>query len=358
MNKKIIGSILIPLIIGGVLLNCSKGNDKENAAASALPTDEAAIAVALTAVKTGDISLPVVSSGLVSTETESKLSFKVAGIVSRIFVKEGESVTKGQLLATLDLTEADAQVAQSRNAMEKNKRDMERGQRLYKDSAATLEQIQNLQTALDVSQENLRIASFNRQYATIHAPASGKVLRKFANEGELATVGTPVLMVNSSAQSDWIVRVGLPDVDWVRVRKGDAATITTDAYPGIVLSGVVSAVNEGADAVGGLYQAEVRIKPSTYKLASGLFARVSITPSGASAGKSIPVEALVEGNGKKAFVFVAGSDQKTVKKLPVDVAYIHGGDAIISKGLDGVTEVVTGGSAFLTENSTITIIKK
>jgi multidrug efflux system membrane fusion protein len=356
MNKKFIGSLFIPLIIGGVLLNCSKNDDKEKSA-SVLPGDESAIAVSLAPVKAGNINLPVTSSGLVSTETESKLSFKVSGIISRILVKEGESVTKGQLLASLDLTEADAQVAQARNAMDKNKRDLERGQRLYKDSAATLEQIQNLQTAYDVSQENFRIASFNRQYATIHAPASGKVIRKFSNEGELVTPGTAVLQVNSSAQSDWIVRVGLPDVDWVRVRKGDAATITTDAYPGVTLSGTVNTVNEGADAVGGLYQAEVRIKPSSYKLASGLFAKVSITPSGSSTGKSIPVEALVEGSGKKAFVYIIGSDQKTVKKVSVEVAYISGGDAVIARGLDSVTEVVTGGSAFLTENSTIKIIQ-
>jgi membrane fusion protein, multidrug efflux system len=354
MNKKIIGSILIPLVIGGILLNCGKRDEKEKTA-SALPADETAIAVALAPVRTGNVSLPVLSSGLISTEIESKLSFKVTGIISRILVKEGESVSKGELLASLDLTESDAQVSQSRNALDKSKRDLERGQRLYQDSAATREQIQNLQTAYDVAQEAFRIASFNHQYATIHAPASGKVIRKFSNEGELVTAGTPVLMVNTSAQTDWIVRVGLPDVDWVRVHKGDAATITTDAYPGVTLSGVVSAVNEGADAVGGLYQAEIHIKPSGHKLASGLFAKVSITPSGTRTGKRIPIEALVEGSGKKAFVFVPAADRKSVKKITVEVAYLHGADAVIAAGLDSITQVITGGSAFLTENSTIQI---
>jgi len=89
-------------------------------------------------------------------------------------VKEGEDVSKGQLLASLDLTEIDAQVSQSKNNLEKTKRDLERGQRLLKDSAATLEQIQNLQTAFNVADENFRIASFNRQFSTIHANASGR----------------------------------------------------------------------------------------------------------------------------------------------------------------------------------------
>jgi membrane fusion protein, multidrug efflux system len=353
MKKKIIFSALIPVVLAVALWTCSTQEEKKEQ--TDIPVDEAAIAVSLASVKSGDYSLPVISSGLISTETESRLSFKIPGIISKIFVKEGESVTKGQLLATLDLTEIDAQLAVAKNSLEKSKRDLDRGQRLYKDSAATLEQIQNLQSTFDVASESFRITSFNRQYAMIHAPASGKVIRKFVNEGELANPGSVVLMVNTSAQNNWIVRVGLPDIDWVRVKRGDPATITTDAYPGVTFDGTVNAINEGADAVNGLYQAEVSIKPNGKKLASGLFARVNITPSGKNQNTSIPIEAIVEGNGKRAFVFIANPDGKTVKKIPVTVGYLTDTEAIINSGLDGVAEVVTRGSAFLTENSTITI---
>ena len=355
MKKKFFISALIPVAIAVTLWTCSKQQEEKET--SAIPVDEAAIAVSLTPVKSGDYTLPVNSSGLINTETESRLSFKIPGIISKILVKEGESVTKGQLLATLDLTEIDAQLAVAKNSFEKSKRDLERGQRLYKDSAATLEQIQNLQTAYDVASENARITTFNRQYAMIHAPAGGKVIKKFLNEGEVASPGSTVLMVNSSAQNNWIVRVGLPDVDWVRVKKGDPAVITADAYPGVKFEGEILTVNEGADPINGLYQAEVRIKPNGKKLASGLFAKVAITPSGKNQNISIPIEAIVEGDGKSAFVFVANADGKTVKKIPVTVGYLAGNEAVITGGLDGVSEVITGGSAFLTEHSTINITR-
>ncbi len=151
--KKIFATLLIPAILGSLLWTCSKNKKKETASAA---IDESAIAVKLAPVQTGDYSLPVISSGLISTENESKLSFKVGGIISRIYVKEGEDVIKGQLLASLDLTEIDAQVSQAKNNLEKTKRDLERGQRLLKDSAATLEQIQNLQTAFDVANEKFQ----------------------------------------------------------------------------------------------------------------------------------------------------------------------------------------------------------
>ncbi len=355
--KKILLSLLIPIIVAVTLITCQKQQEKKNKQTSPR-ADDSAIAVRLTPVRQSNFSLPIVSSGLVSTETESKLSFKVSGMISSVLVEEGQSVTKGQLVASLDLTEINAQVSQAKNNTEKIKRDLERGQRLHKDSAITLEQVQNLQTAYDVAKENYTIASFNKQFATIHAPTSGKIIRKYANEGEQINAGMPVLLMNSATDKNWIVKIGLPDVDWVRVKKGDLAKIVFDAYPDSKFDGEVSLINEGADPVTGLYLAEVKIKPDGRKLASGLFAKVEIISSTNQSLRSIPIEAIIEGNGKNAFVFVAQSDHKSVKKIPITVAYITGDSAMVSKGLENIKEIVSSGSAFLTEFSTIQITQQ
>ena len=355
--KKILLSSFLVIAVAVVFVTCKHNEEKKQKQATPL-ADDSAIAVKLTPVTQSNYSMPIISSGLISTETESKLSFKVGGIISRILVDEGQSVTKGQTLALLDLTEIDAQVSQAKNNLEKTKRDLERGQRLYKDSAATLEQIQNLQTSYAVAHESFTIASFNKQFATIRATTSGKVIRKFVNEGEQINAGSPVLIINSAAQNDWIVKIGLPDVDWVRIQKGDHAKITFDAYPDTQFDGAISLINEGADQVNGLYLVEVKIKSNGKKLASGLFARVEILTSGKHLLSGIPIEALVEGHGKNAYVFIVNHDQKSVKKIPITVAYITGDSAIVSKGLENVKEVITSGSAFLTEFSTIQIAQQ
>jgi len=353
MKKFFLISLLIACL-AFTLITCKREAKKEEQASQ---LDESTIAVTVMPVRQGAYSVPVISSGLVSTETESKLSFKIGGIISRIFVEEGQAVTKGALLASLDLTEINAQVSQAKNTLEKTKRDLERGQRLYNDSAATLEQMQNLQTAYDVANENFTIASFNKQFATIHANTSGRIIRKFANEGEQVSSGSPVLMMNSSGQNNWIVKIGLPDVDWVRVKKGDRARVFFDAYPNEIFDGEVSLVNEGSDQLNGLYHAEIKVQANGHKLASGLFAKVEILPQNKQSLHGIPIEAIVEGKGKNAFVFVPDGNRTSVKKIPVIVAYITGDSAIISKGLENVTEVITSGSAFLTEFSTIQISK-
>ena len=354
--KKIILTTVIALVLAAVLLSCGT-KDKTTDTTSTPVIDDAAVAVRLTEVTEGDFSMPVVSSGLITTSTESKLSFKTGGVITKILVEEGQSVTKGQLLATLDQTEIDAQVSQAKNNLEKGRRDFDRVQRLYKDSAATLEQFQNAKTGYEVANESWRIASFNKQYSTIRANSNGKVIRKYVNEGELVSGGSPVLIVNSADDNNWIVRIGLPDVDWVRVRKGDKAVVKTDAYPGETFDATVSLITEGSDVVSGLYIVEVKIATKGHKLASGLVANVEIIPSDKHKLKSIPIEAVIEGSGSNAFVFVANDDRKSVKKIPVRVAYISQDKAMISGGLDSVTKVVTAGSAFLTENSTIKIVE-
>jgi RND family efflux transporter MFP subunit len=346
-------TIFTTVALALVLFSC----DKSEKANEAPAIDDAAVAVRMTEVTEGNFSMPVISSGLITTGTESRLSFKTGGVVTGILVEEGQTVKKGQILATLDQTEIGAQVSQAKNNLDKTRRDLERVERLFKDSAATLEQYQNVKTAYDVANESSRIASFNQAYSTIRANANGKVIRKFVNEGELVSGGSPVLTINSADDNDWIVRIGLPDVDWVRIKKGDKAIVRTDAYPGEKFDATVSLINEGADVVSGLYVVEVKISPKGRKLATGLVANVEIVPSQLQKLKSIPIEAVVEGSGSNAFVFIVSDDQKTVKKIPVHIAYLSDNKAMISGGLDNITKVITAGSAFLTENSTIKVVE-
>ena len=92
-------------------------------------------------------------SGQFTTDDETLLSFKTGGIIQKLYVEEGDPVRKGQLLATLNLTEVNAAVAQAKLGLQKAERDFERANRLYLDSVATLEQMQNAKTALELARQ-------------------------------------------------------------------------------------------------------------------------------------------------------------------------------------------------------------
>jgi multidrug efflux system membrane fusion protein len=340
------------------------GSKAEQKPAGTLSTettaDDAVVPIKLTPVSTVVRAEPVVASGLVSSAQEARMSFKVGGIIDRMFVEEGQSVRKGQLLATLDLTEINAQVSQAQFANEKAERDLGRVKSLYADTAATLEQLQNATTGTNVAKQNLTIAQFNRNYAQIRSTVDGTVTRKITNAGEYIAPGGSVYLISSSRPNDWVVRVGVSDKDWARLRLGNKASITLDAYPGKMFSGTLSELAQAADPVNKLYEVEVHISPSGAKFAPGLFAKVTLVPAQSRSYVVIPVEAIVEGNGKDGFVYVlADGHQGTgpfhVRKTPVQVGFLDGDKVLLTNGLTGVKEVVTAGSAYLTEESSVVV---
>lgn len=317
--------------------------------------EESVVPVKLTPVTTLVRAEPVVASGLVSSAAEARLSFKVGGIINQMFVKEGQSVRKGQLLATLDLTEINAQVSQAQLANEKAERDLGRVKALYADTAATLEQLQNATTGTNVARQTLTIAQFNRSYAQIRSSVNGTVTRKVTNAGEYVTAGASVYLISGNRRSDWVVRVGVSDKDWARLRLGNRAGITLDAYPGQTFNGTVSELAQAADPVNKLYEVEIRVNPAGVKFAPGLFAKVTLQPAQSRPYAVVPVEAIVEGNGKDGFVYVLANDRKKVRKVPIQIGYLDGDKVLLANGLSGVDDVITAGSAFLTEESSVVV---
>jgi RND family efflux transporter MFP subunit len=348
MNAK--PNMFIAVALAFALVKCS-----DNKAAIHPQKAEDPILVKLQPVTTGNYSRSLQYSGLIASNEEAHLSFKVGGVISRIYVKEGDHVSAGELLATLDLTEIDAQVQQASQNLEKNRRDEVRIGNLYRDTVASLEQLQNTHTQVSVATEALRIAKFNQQYAQIHAPAGGVILQKIMSEGEVASVGKDVFLYNGTDKNDWVVRFGVSDRDWVILRKGDKATVSIEAYPGQAFTGTVTKMAEGADPVNGTYPMEVRLSAAGHKLAPGLFCSLQLQPSAMSSLTMVPIEALVEGDGKMGYVYTLNPDQRTVKKNLVQVAFLTKDKVAVSGGLDGVGQVITDGAGYLTGNSIVKV---
>lgn len=341
------------LFLGVLLASCAKEeNQKIKDTAFA---DETIVPVELAPIESVTRSESITSSGLVASSEEARLSFKIGGVIQKIFVTEGQKVRKGQLLAALNMTEIDAQVSQAKYGVEKSERDFKRVQNMFKDTAATLEQMQNATTGYDVAKQNLQIAQFNRAYAQITSPIDGTVIKKMANEGELTGPGTPILYLTSSRQSDWVVRVGVSDKDWARLKIGDKANVMLDAYSSETFMGRVTKLAPAADPMNKLYEIEVRLNPSGKRFASGLFAKISLQPTQSCSYVRVPIEAIVEGNGQEGFVYVLDESRKKVKRVPIQIGFIDGDKVLVTSGLDNTSEVITSGSAFLTESSTVVV---
>ncbi|MCX6225657.1 MAG: efflux RND transporter periplasmic adaptor subunit [Bacteroidia bacterium] len=314
-----------------------------------------AVKVRMAPVVMQEISLPVRSSGIVATSEEIKLSFKTGGIVARTNFKEGDAVKQGQLLAVLNLSEINAQVNQAKNGFEKALRDFNRAKNLYADSVATLEQMQNAETAMNVSKSLLDMAQFNLSHSKIVAPKNGVILRQLVKENELTASGFPVYVLGISGKN-WIIRTSLSDRDIVKVNPGDSASIMIDAWPGRPFTAVVSQIDEGSNPLTGTYEIELKLTETKNRLASGFIANVEIFPSRKVSYYLIPMASVVEADGRTGFVYEV-TPGGTAKKMKVTIATLYGTQAAISGGLENVKEVVIGGVAYLTDGMPVDIKK-
>src|SRR5688500_2106830 len=215
-----------------VLAACRNSDAKPAAAPDAIRT------VRTAAVAFDTSAQPVTGTGVLAARDEVQLAFKVGGIIARLAVREGQTVTRGQVIATLDLREIAAQVAKAAGAATKAERDAVRARPLYRDSVATLAQMQDAVTALEVARADLETARFTRPYAPIVAPAAGTILRRHAEPGELVAPGTAVVTF-ASAAAGRVFRIGLTDRDLMRVRLGARAMVRFDALPGRTFAGTV-----------------------------------------------------------------------------------------------------------------------
>ena len=294
-------------------------------------------------VETKKFQLPVRASGMLSSKTQSNLSFITGGIIRKINIPVGSDVKKGQVIAELDLTEIESRVKQASLALDKAVRDHNRLENLYTDSVATLENLQDIKTALEIARTNLKIAQFNRDFSKITAPANGKILKRLKEINEITAPGHPVF-VFASTESDWILKTTLSDRDVVRIHKGDSAKIRFDAYPGIEFSAEVLEIADAANLLNGTFEAELKLKELPERLVTGLIGSATIFPREHS-HPFIPYISLAEASGLKAWVYCIENGAPVRREVLIFAITDEG--VYIKEGIQEGDTVVTEGTAYL-----------
>jgi multidrug efflux system membrane fusion protein len=345
-------TLLAAAAIALAAAGCSRSDAETRPAEKAVPVRVASVSV-------DRIAVPVTATGTLGPKEDVALSFKIGGVVARVLVDEGAHVRAGQLLAALDFGEIDPGVARARAAAEKAERDLARARRLYADSVATREQMENAETARDAAKAELDAAEFNRRHASIVAPSDGVILRRMAEPGELVEAGATILTLGSRARGQ-VVRTALADRDVVRIRRGDPATVRFDAFPGLDFQGHVSEIAAAADPMTGTYRVEISLKGpdagrATIDGTTGLVGAVEIRPAADQRVTLVPSEAVLEADGTRGVVYTLAADGRSAVRHAVTIAFVTGSDVAVTAGLDGAARVITEGAAYLDNGAPVEV---
>ncbi len=270
--------LVVVAILGAVALKMKGGSDK--------PVD-----VRLEEVATRDLVSAVTASGKIEAKSQVDVSSEVTARILRITVKEGDVVTKGQLLVELDqvqfkgavdratasLTSVQAQLLQARTNRDQAKRALDRNTELKRTNPTLIadEVLEQSQQAFDVSeallkssqaqvqqtQASLKESQDNLARTRLYAPISGRVVRLAVEEGEVAQTGAfsrdVGLLMRIADLSVIQAVVKVDETDVIRLELGDSVSVAIDAFPDTAFVGKVTKIaNSAATTAAGAASAD------------------------------------------------------------------------------------------------------
>jgi RND family efflux transporter MFP subunit len=330
-----IRSLLALASIAAVLCGCGP-------AAKPAPVPAAPI-VEIVSVRPAQAAGAVRASGLVGFKRETILSFSTPGVIAGISVDIGDTVTRGQPLASLRRVSVGSNPNESAIARANAERQLARVQSLFDEGFAS-------QAALDDARLAVERA---RDVAAIAAPADGVILRRGPEPGEMTNAGAAVLILGE-ARSGVVVRAPLPSNAAARVRVGaDAhARVTGFETP---FAGKVTRVAAKSNDATGAYEVEVLLNEAD-ALRSGMVAEVEI--AGANTGDEqphallIPPLALLDARADQGVVYVVDAGG-VARRRTVQTAGIAADGVLILSGLEPGERVVASGAAYVRDGEPV-----
>lgn len=282
---------------------------------------------------TGDVE-PVKHAEIASTVTER---------ITSVVVEEGDLVSVGDVLATLDQREIEAKVRELEARLELMRIEADRVVKLHQRGFASTGLRDQAVNAADVAAAVLEVAKAQLDEYSIQAPIDGMVLRRDAEVGELAEAGERLFYLGQLVPLRIVAEIDEEDIPKVAV--GQSVLVSADAYPGDVLQGVVSELTLQGDPVARTYRVRVGL-PEDTPLMTGMTAEVNVIVRTSEESVLVPVDAL---DGQNIWLVEEG----TLRRQAVRVGVIKDDLAEIRAGLEPGSVLVLNPSPRLVEGMTV-----
>jgi len=270
------------LSLGVIIVSCGK---KEN---NQTRITQQTVSVQIAEANFMDYPIVHSFSGKLEADKQSNLSTRIMGQISRIYVKPGQKVKKGDLLIQIrnqDILAKKAQVEagkeEATTAFESAEKDLKRFEVLHGANSASDKEMDDIRTLYRMAKARLaaveqmeKEVDENMRYAAIRAPYSGVITSKFVQEGDMANPGMTLLSMESPSQ--WKVIARIPEADIARLNLNDTVQVEFKAL-NVEFTGQVVEINPSTTNTGNQYQAKILITlPESYdaKLYSGMYATV------------------------------------------------------------------------------------
>jgi RND family efflux transporter MFP subunit len=316
---------------------------------------EASVSVAPSAV----VGVSVVESapaphwllGEVVAGSERTLGFRISGTLEGVRVRTGDVVRRGQLLAVLDASDANARLAEAEVA--KHLAEAEQSRTAILTRAGALARAEDERRSYGVEQAGASLTLARNEAAAVKllAPVHGVVVRTHAEPGEVVSAGAPVVTIAETGRR--VVRAAARVSELDRLEVG--TSLTLHAPQGRTAHAVVTNVAPSPDSSSGLFTIEAALAASSF-LPVGTSVDVDLGHDAPL--PEVPSAAIVHhGETDRVCVLDKAADGRVLARWrPVEVARIRETRTWVRAGLKRGEQVVSEGSYFVRDNEEVRVI--
>ena len=349
--RKILGSqaglyltTLSLLIAASLFTACSKGqgskNQKKNRPTKAIPIE-------VTEIKRGPIERLLMTSRELEAEQEVKVVSRSANRVVQLLVEEGDLVTEGQLLASLEDDIQRTALAKAENQTAKSREEFERQESLH-DQKLISDQIFR-DARYDLKQLELSVEDAKRElaYTEIRAPISGTITSRLIKLGD--EIGNAQHLFNIVDFNSIVARLYVPEKELSSLKLNQEVRVTATAYPEQKFKAHVLRISPIIEANSGMIKVTIAFK-EIGPLRPGMYVDAGIVVETKPNAVLIPKRALAY-DGDQQFVFRLIEDRK-VERLRLEPGLedpywlespqqVKEGDQIVIAGQTGLKDAST-----------------
>ncbi len=309
--------------------------------------------IAVTAIAPRNFNYIVQTQGLVESEDNILVSAKSMGIITSVLVREGQSVTKGQVLAQIDNSITLRSIAEVKSGLELANTVFEKQQILWDQKIGT--EVQYLQSKNNKEGLEKRLATLNEQLdmAKIKSPINGTIEQVNAKIGENTAPGMPAFRVINTTDLKIVAMISEAYV--TSVKTGDKVQVVLPALNNKTIEAKVTFVGRNIDPLSRSFPVEVKL-PSQTDLRPSMTAILRVTFNSVPDALCVPINIVQEINGKKV-VYVAEMDGKRLvaRRKEIEVGGVYDNLAEVKSGLKAGDKIITVGYQGLNDGEFVKI---
>lgn len=346
-------------------------------------------AVEVTEVTQGAMSTEYSVNGKVAADNEVQVFPMLAGQVLTLSVSEGDKVSKGQTLLSVDtstvtstmsslresynatktatdkaIENAQISVQQAQLAVENTEALLEAGAAAEQDLTKAkqgLEQAQagvaqaRAQQAASLAQIQASMDQINKQASlgTVTAPCAGTVTTVNVVQGGMASSAQPAVVIAEDSRVK--IKASVSEDVFAGLHVGDSAGVQISVLSDEVKTAKILSLPAAANQQTNLYDVSVSVPDGT-EPAIGSFATVIFYTDRRENTLSVPTECVLTGNDNERYLFTVDESGTTAKRVTVETGLVGKTQTEITSGLTAGDRVVTKGQSYLSDGSAVRVV--